>query len=95
MVIVSNIYEVAFRSYMQFLFYRNVKKLYLPGSTDTKTCVYTHLEKHILRMTRDSYGFLTMLKLFTLLYLIRLYTLQMHELCCLNCIEPFHQYACY
>ena len=69
MVIVSNMYEVAFRSYS--LFYRNVKN-YLPGSTDTKSRVYTHLEKHTLRTTRDSYGFLTTLKLFALLYLIHI-----------------------
>ena len=64
MVIVPNICKVAFRSYSPEM----LKKLYLPGSTNIKTRVYSHLENHTLPTTQDSYGFLTMLKLFALLY---------------------------
>ena len=60
-----------------------------------KARAYTHLEKHMLSATQDSYGFLTTLKLFALLYWIRLCLLQMHKLLHLNCIELFLQYACY
>ena len=74
MVIISNIYMVAFRSYSPFL--QKCKKLHLSGSTNTKTRIYTHLEKHTLWTTQDSHGFLTMLKLFTLLYLIHLFALK-------------------
>ena len=88
MVIVT--YEVAFRSYSPFS-----KKLYLLGSTNIRIRVYIHLEKHTLQTTQDSYGFLTMLRLFALLYLIHLCALQTQELLCLNCIELFHCYVCY
>ena len=87
MVIVSSIYEVAFRSYSSFS-----TEMLKSVSSDTKT--RRPMLKHTLRMTRYSYGFLTRLKLFALLYLIHLRVLQMHELLCLNCIALFHQYTC-
>ena len=62
MVIVSNICNVAFTSHSPFS--TKCKKLYLPGSTDVKTCVYSRLEYHMLPATQNSHGFLTTLKLF-------------------------------
>ena len=64
MVVVSFKYIRGSIQKLQSLFYRNVKSV----STDIKARVYTHLEKHTLPATQDSYSFLTMLKTFALLY---------------------------
>ena len=93
MVIVSNIYEVAFGSYSPFS--TEMLKTVSSRIYQYKDPCLHPLIKHTLRTTRDSYGFLTMLKLYALLYLIHLCALQMHELLCLHYIEPFYRFACH
>ena len=89
MVIVLNICKVALKSYSLFS-----SEMWRTVSSVINTCLHP-LRKYMLPATWESYGFLTMFKLFALLYWIHLCVLQIHELLCLNCIKPFHQYACY
>ena len=66
MVIVSNIYEVAFRSYSSFS--NEMYKTVSSRVYQYKNLCYTHLEKYMLPATQNSYGFLTALKVFAVLY---------------------------